>query len=81
MKPYIEDRCQRIAQYIIDNHCTIRAAAPRFNISKSNVYVDLSTRLPKINRTLYLDVRRVLDKNRAERHLRGGEATRRKYNR
>ncbi|MGN0969187.1 MAG: sporulation transcriptional regulator SpoIIID, partial [Evtepia sp.] len=68
-----------LALYIIENQATVRTAAKQFGISKSTVHKDLSQRLPAFNRSLYLQVRQVLDVNKAERHIRGGIATRRKY--
>ena len=79
MKGNIEERAINIAKYIVDNKQTVRNAAKVFNISKSTVHKDLTERLKKINRQLYLSARNVLDLNKAERHLRGGEATRKKY--
>ena len=75
----MEERAERLAQYIIENRTTVRAAAQKFGISKSTVHKDLCQRLPAFNRTLYLQVKAVLDQNKAERHIRGGIATRRKY--
>lgn len=68
-----------MAQYIIENRTTVRAAAKRFGISKSTVHKDLSERLPAFNRSLYEQVKVVLEENKAERHIRGGIATRKKY--
>ena len=68
-----------LAQYIIENRTTVRAAAKRFGISKSTVHKDLSERLPTFNRPLYLQAKEVLDENKAQRHIRGGMATRKKY--
>ena len=68
-----------MALYIIENRTTVRAAARKFNISKSTVHKDLSERLPAFNRPLYLQVKRVLEGNKAQRHIRGGIATRKKY--
>lgn len=68
-----------MALYIIENRTTVRAAARKFNISKSTVHKDLSERLPAFNRPLYLQVKRVLEENKAQRHIRGGIATRKKY--
>ncbi len=68
-----------MAQYIIESRATVRAAARKFGISKSTVHKDLSERLPTFNRPLYEQVKAVLDENKAERHIRGGIATRRKY--
>lgn len=75
----MEERAERLALYIIENHATVRAAAQRFGISKSSVHKDLAERLPNFNRTLYLQVKEVLEQNKAERHIRGGIATRKKY--
>ena len=80
MKGNIEERAQRLALYIIENKATVRAAASKFGISKSTVHKDLSERLPSFNRPLFLQVKDVLEENKAERHIRGGLATRRKYN-
>ena len=79
MRENIEQRACDLAVYIIENRSTVRAAAKQFGISKSTVHKDLSQRLPAFNRSLYLQVRQVLDVNKAERHIRGGIATRRKY--
>ena len=75
----IEERAENLALYIIENRATVRAAAQKFGISKSTVHKDLAERLPTFNRTLYLQVKQVLDENKAERHIRGGIATRKKY--
>ena len=79
MKGNMEERAERLALYIVENRATVRAAARRFGISKSTVHKDLSERLPVFHRSLYLQVKQVLDENKAERHIRGGIATRRKY--
>lgn len=79
MKGNIEERAAELAQYIIENKATVRAAAVKFGISKSTVHKDLSERLPMFNRPLYLRVRAILEENKAQRHIRGGLATRRKY--
>ena len=79
MKGNIEDRAVTLAQYIIENRTTVRTAAKKFGISKSTVHKDLSERLPKFNRPLFLQVKEVLEVNKAQRHIRGGIATRRKY--
>ena len=79
MKGNIEDRAVALAQYIIENKATVRAAARKFGISKSTVHKDISERLPLFNRPLYLQAKEVLDVNKAQRHIRGGIATRRKY--
>ena len=73
------DRCEVIAEYLIENGATVRSAAKYFNISKSTVHKDLTGKLKYLNKRLYSDVKAVLDKNKSERHIRGGEATRKKY--
>lgn len=75
----VEQRALMLAEYIIENKSTVRAAAKNFGISKSTVHIDVSQRLKKINPALYNDVRVILDINKAERHLRGGMATRQKF--
>ena len=75
----MEERAERLALYIIENRSTVRAAALKFGISKSTVHKDLSERLPQYNRSLYLQAKEVLEQNKAERHIRGGIATRQKY--
>ena len=75
----MEERACDLALYIIEHQATVRGAAKQFGISKSTVHKDLSQRLPVFNRALYLQVKEVLDLNKAERHIRGGVATRRKY--
>ncbi len=79
MADTMEKRSCRLAVYIIENKATIRAAAQHFGISKSTVHKDLSQRLPQCSRKLYEQVRQVLDLNKAQRHIRGGIATRDKY--
>ena len=79
MADTIEQRACELAVYIIENGATVRSAASHFGISKSTVHKDIQLRLPKCNRSLYLQVRRVLDLNKQERHIRGGLATRNKY--
>ena len=79
MKGNIEDRVLEVANYIIENKETVRNAAKVFKISKSTVHKDITERLKRINKETYLLAREVLDINKAERHLRGGEATRKKY--
>ena len=75
----MEERAERLALYIIENRTTVRTAAQKFGISKSTVHKDISERLLKIDPELHRSVKKVLDKNRAERHIRGGKATREKY--
>ena len=79
MKGNIEERACQLALYIIENKATVRAAAQRFGVSKSTVHKDLSERPPAFNRPLYLQVKQVLEENKAERHIRGGMATKEKY--
>lgn len=79
MSDTIEERACELAVYMIETGATVRAAAQHFGISKSTVHKDLSQRLPQINRVLYAQVRQVLDINKAQRHIRGGLATREKY--
>ena len=74
----MEERAERLAQYIIENRTTVRAAAQKFGISKSTVHKDISERLPQFNRVLYQQVKEVLEVNKAQRHIRGGIATRTK---
>lgn len=75
----IEERAIKLAQYIIDTKDTVRGAAKKFGVSKSTVHKDVSQRLLNINYTLAMEVRKVLDENKAERHIRGGMATKLKY--
>ncbi len=75
----MEERACQLALYLIENRTTVRAAAQKFGISKSTVHKDLAERLPLYNRGLYLQVKEVLEENKAQRHIRGGLATRRKY--
>ena len=79
MKDYIEKRAIELAQYIIDNNATVRKTARVFNISKSTVHKDVHERLSKINPSLYEEAQAVLEQNKAERHIRGGMATKEKY--
>lgn len=79
MADTIEQRACDLAVYIIETGATVRTAAKHFGISKSTVHKDISQRLPRYNNVLYQQVRRVLDENKAQRHIRGGMATRQKY--
>ncbi len=79
MKNSIEERAIELAEYIIESRATVRAAAKKFGISKSTVHKDISERLKASDRNLYLKVKEILEFNKSERHIRGGEATRRKY--
>lgn len=80
MKGYIEERAVVIANYIVDEKATVRQAAKKFGVSKSTIHKDVTERLVRINPQLASTVRVVLDVNKSERHIRGGLATREKYN-
>jgi putative DeoR family transcriptional regulator (stage III sporulation protein D) len=75
----IDERAIELAHYIIDSKDTVRGAATKFGVSKSTVHKDVSERLKKINPALAKEVREILDENKAERHIRGGMATKLKY--
>ncbi len=79
MADTIEERACELAVYIIETGATVRTAAQHFGVSKSTVHKDLSQRLPQYNKRLYKQVRQVLDENKAQRHIRGGLATQKKY--
>ena len=79
MKDYIEERVLELAHYIIETGSTVRSTAARFRISKSTVHKDITERLLEINPALAAEVKEVLENNKAERHIRGGLATREKY--
>lgn len=79
MKDYIEERAIEIATYIIEHNATVRQTAKKFGVSKSTVHKDCAERLQQINPAMAAQVRKVLDVNKAERHIRGGLATREKY--
>ncbi len=79
MKGAVEDRAVELGEYILENKATVRAAAKKFHISKSTVHKDVSERLRQVNPQLYGQVRSILEVNKAQRHIRGGMATRRKY--
>jgi putative DeoR family transcriptional regulator (stage III sporulation protein D) len=74
-----EDRAVLLAEYILENNATVRRAAKKFGVSKSTVHKDITSRLSAFNKPLADEVKRVLDNNKAERHIRGGLATKRKY--
>lgn len=74
-----DERPRRLAAYIIEQKGTVRSAAAAFGISKSTVHKDVAIRLKRIDPVLYKEVREILDNNRSERHVRGGNATKRKY--
>lgn len=79
MRDYIEERVIRIAQYVVEKRVTVRQVARQFGVSKSTVHKDLTDRLAEIDPVLYKEARVVLDVNKSERHIRGGQATREKY--
>lgn len=74
-----KERCVILASYLVENKSTVRAVAAKFGISKSTVHKDITQNLKKINKPLYNEVMAVLEKNKNERHIRGGEATKKKY--
>lgn len=79
MKDYIEDRVLEVAKYIIESEATIRKTASVFGVSKSTIHKDMTERLPKINAQIAEEAKNILDLNKAERHIRGGKATKLKY--
>lgn len=79
MRDYIQKRVLDICDYILASQATVRRAAQVFQVSKSTVHKDMTERLPSLNKELAREIKNVLEYNKAERHLRGGEATRRKY--
>lgn len=79
MREITDKRAEELGKYIIDTGCTVRAAAKVFGISKSTVHKDITVRLKDIDRGLFNKVKTVLEKNKSERHIRGGLATKRKY--
>ncbi|MBR2593704.1 MAG: sporulation transcriptional regulator SpoIIID [Firmicutes bacterium] len=79
MKSYIEDRAVNVAEYIISHKATVRQTAKKFGVSKSTVHKDITDRVEKLNPRLAKEVRKVLEVNKSERHIRGGMATKAKY--
>ena len=79
MKGFVEQRAVELGEYIIQSKATVRKTAKKFGISTSTVHKDVSERLKKVNPQLYREVKSVLEINKAQRHIRGGMATRRKY--
>lgn len=79
MKGAVEERAIELGEYILENNATVRAAARKFHVSKSTVHKDVSERLRTVNPQLYGQVRHILETNKAQRHIRGGLATRKKY--
>ena len=74
-----EERCVILGHYIVENKATVRSTAKKFGISKSTVHQDITAKLLQVNKQLHDEVKQVLDKNKQERHLRGGQATKEKY--
>ena len=72
-------RCEILAIYMLENNMTVRGVAKKFGISKSTVHKDITTTLKKVNKALYDKIEEILQRNKSERHIRGGEATRQKY--
>lgn len=81
MRSYIEERAVIVAKYILEKNTTVRQTAKTFGVSKSTIHKDVTERLEEINPSLALEVKRVLEKNKSERHIRGGMATKLKYER
>ena len=79
MKGIVEERAVELGEYIIESGATVRSAAKKFGVSKSTVHKDVSERLKSVNPQLYREVKTILEINKAQRHIRGGMATRRKY--
>ena len=79
MRENVEDRSILLGRYLVEHQATVRSTAKQFGISKSTVHKDITERLCKVNHSLYLEVKQVLDVNKNERHIRGGLATREKY--
>ena len=74
-----KERCVILASYLVENKATVRAVASKFGISKSTVHKDITNNLKKVNKSLYYEAKSILEQNKKERHLRGGEATKKKY--
>ena len=79
MKGIVEERAVELGNYILENRTTVRRAAKTFGISKSTVHKDVAARLRRVNPQLYQEVKGILEINKAQRHIRGGLATKRKY--
>lgn len=79
MNYLVKERASMLGEYIVENNATVRATAKVFGISKSTVHMDVSQRLKKVDPSLYGQVRKVLEINKAQRHIRGGLATKKKY--
>ena len=76
---HLKSRCEILGEYIVDKKATVRSTAQTFMVSKSTVHKDVTQILPKVNMPLYEEVKKILECNKSERHIRGGEATRKKY--
>lgn len=74
-----EERCEKLANYLVENKATVRKVALHFGVSKSTVHKDITSKLKRVNKGLYEQVKEILDINKQERHIRGGEATKKKY--
>ncbi|MCL4516899.1 MAG: sporulation transcriptional regulator SpoIIID [Syntrophothermus sp.] len=81
MRDYIRKRVLEVSSFILDTKATVRQAADVFDVSKSTIHKDMTERLPRVNKELARRVKKILENNKAERHIRGGEATRKKYRR
>lgn len=79
MKPYIVSRTRELGEYVLRTHETIRESAKKFHLSKSTVHYDLSIRLQKVDSKLYEEIKKILQEHFEEKHLRGGESTKKKY--
>ncbi len=79
MNGIVEERAVELGRYIVDTGATVRCAAAYFGVSKSTVHTDVASRLPRLNPQLYKQVRQILEINKAQRHIRGGQATKNKY--
>jgi putative DeoR family transcriptional regulator (stage III sporulation protein D) len=74
-----KNRCEILATYLVENKTTVRGVAKEFGVSKSTVHKDITDNLQKTNKTLYSKVKQILEQNKNERHIRGGEATKQKF--
>lgn len=74
-----KERCVQLAWYMLENNATVRSTATKFGISKSTVHKDVTQGLKRVNKQLYDEVKKLLERNKQERHLRGGQATKQKY--
>ncbi len=79
MKMTVEERAKELGEYIVENKTTVRSAAKKFGVSKSTVHKDVSERLERIDHILFAQVKEILEENKAQRHIRGGLATKEKY--